>query len=103
MEAFNVALFNATSSPHIVNDSEAINFPSTILDNTLNTSHQQIPFSIAAAAAAAAAYYNSSSSNFKQCYNSGSGPTLNLPSSSLYQRNYLEALRFYKAAYESKL
>jgi hypothetical protein len=143
IEAFNVALFNATATPttplqppppppppppHVISYNQqhdesaaaaatAATFASThsnLFENTLlfHPQHTQMPFNIAAVAAAAY-------SNFKQCaplailqnqhqhhhpFSTSVNPSQSTsPSpSSLYQRNYLEALRFYKAAYESK-
>jgi len=120
------------SQQHHINDESAVTaaaaaaFASThsnLFENTLlfHPQHNQMPFNIAAVAAAAY-------SNFKQCsplamlqnqhqqqqhqhhhhpFSTSVNPSQStspspLSTSSLYQRNYLEALRFYKAAYESK-
>ena len=82
--------------------------PANLLHHlTANTTHSSLypnqmqfmaPSTIAAAAAAA--YYNSNP-HFSQIKPPLS-PSGSSQSPSAYQRNYLEALRFYKAAYESK-
>ena len=81
--------------------------PNSFLHQLTSNNNNQMQFISPGtiAAAAAAAYYNSS--NFSQIKSQSLSPVTLSPSSSsssssIYQRNYLEALRFYKAAYESK-
>lgn len=94
LNAFNAAMSNGSKPSidahllqHLVNSNPSLS----------SAFNQQ--FMSPAIAAAAAAYYNSASTNpVKQEQNEISPLSATNPA---YQRSYLEALRFYKAAYES--
>ena len=100
LNAFNAAASMANQFPH----------PTHLFEHFKNESSQPnslLQFMSPSALAAAAAYYNNSNNNkhsepssSSSASSSPSSPNSSSPSS-LYQRSYLEALRFYKAAYNN--